>query len=203
MSLTIVTLHQSKYIILRCWTPLWIIILDSGNIATRVRTKNEKVRKTNQSLSVPLAQQSVNGTQQSLLGSPAQQFLIETHRSVDLGTPIDITDDTSSTLVCTLDQDINDIGNSSVTSEWQSIDINSINLNNHVSNDCDSPSIEIHNISMSNTTLNNHLDSDNIATRVKARNEKARKKAVHKKSQQFKARILTNTSSPESLSYEY
>ena len=41
--------------------------LDSGNIATRVRAKNEKVRKTNQSLSVPLAQQSVNGTQRSLL----------------------------------------------------------------------------------------------------------------------------------------
>ena len=35
------------------------------NIFTRVRAKNEKVRKTNQSLSVPLAQQSVNGTQQS------------------------------------------------------------------------------------------------------------------------------------------
>ena len=43
----------------------------------------------------------------------AQQSLIETHRSVDLSTPIDITDDTSSTLVCILDQDINDIDNSS------------------------------------------------------------------------------------------
>ena len=64
--------------------------LDSGSIATRVKTKNEKVRKKNQSLSVPLAQQSVNGTQQSLLRSPAQQSLIETHRSVDLSTPIDI-----------------------------------------------------------------------------------------------------------------
>ncbi len=68
--------------------------LDSGNIATRVRAKNEKVRKTNQSLLVPLAQQSVNGTQQSLLRSPAQQSLIEEHRSVDLGTSIDMTDDT-------------------------------------------------------------------------------------------------------------
>ena len=37
--------------------------LDSGNIATRVKTKNEKARKKNQSLSVPLTQQSVNGTQ--------------------------------------------------------------------------------------------------------------------------------------------
>ena len=75
--------------------------------------------------------------------SPAQQFLIETHRSVDLSTPIDITDDTSSTLVCTFDQDINNIDNSSEVSESQSIDINSINLNNNASNDCDSSSIEI------------------------------------------------------------
>ena len=74
-------------------------------------------------MSVPLAQQSVNGTQRSLLGSPAQQSLIETYRSVDLSTPIDITDDTSSTLVYILDTDINDIDNSSVTSESQSIDI--------------------------------------------------------------------------------
>ena len=73
--------------------------------------------KKKQSLSVPLAQQSINGTQQSLLRSPAQQSLIETHQSVDLGTPIDITDDTSSTLVCILDQDVNDINNSSETSE--------------------------------------------------------------------------------------
>ena len=42
------------------------------------------------------------------------------------------------------DTDTNDIDNSSVTSESQSIDINSRNLNNNVSNDCDSPSIEIH-----------------------------------------------------------
>ena len=74
--------------------------LDSGNIAARVKKKNEKVRKKNQSLSVPLAQQSINGAQQSLLRLPAQQSLIETHRSVDLSTPIDITDDTSSTSVC-------------------------------------------------------------------------------------------------------
>ena len=107
--------------------------------------------------------------------SPAQQSLIETHRSVDLSTPIDITDDTSSTLVCTLDQDINDIDNSSVVSESQSIDINSINLNNNGSNDCDSPSIEVHNTPMLNTTLDNHLDSGNIATRVRAKKEKVRR----------------------------
>ena len=51
--------------------------------------------------------------------------------------------------------------------------------------------------------LNNRLDSSNIATRVKAKNEKACKNTVHKKSQHFKARNLGNTSSSEPLSYEY
>ena len=83
------------------------------------------------------------------------------------------------------------------------LDINSINLNNNVSNNCGSPSVEIHNISMLNTTLNNHLYSGNIAARVKAENEKARKNTVNKKSQHFKARNLGNTCSAESLSYEY
>ena len=76
-------------------------------------------------------------------------------------------------------------------------------LSYNASNDCDSPSIEIHSIPMSNTTLNNHLDPGNIATRVKAKNEKARKNTVYKKSQHFKARNLGNTSSSEPLSYEY
>ena len=39
-------------------------------------------------------------------------------------------DDTSSTLVRTLDQDTSDIDNSSEVSESQSIDIKSININN-------------------------------------------------------------------------
>ena len=146
-------------------------------------------------LSVPLAQQSVNGTKQSLLRSPTQQSLIETHRSVDLSTPIDITDDTSLTLVSISDADINDIDNSSVTSESQSIDINLRTLPNNVSNDCDSPSIEVHNTPMLNTTLDNHLDFGNIATRVRAKNEKARKNTIHKKPQHFNTRNLGNTSS--------
>ena len=112
-------------------------------------------------------------------------------------------DDTSLTLIHTLDQDINSVDNSSGVSESQSIDINSINLNNHVSNDCDTSSNEIHNVSLSNTTSNSHFDSGNIATRVKAKNEEACKKTVHKKSQHFKARSLGNTFSSESLSYEY
>ena len=56
---------------------------------------------------------------------------------------------------------------------------------------------------MSITTLNNHLNSGNIATRVEAKDEKARKNTAHKKSQHLKARNLSNTSSFESLSYEY
>ena len=58
-------------------------------------------------------QQSINGTQQSLLRSPAQQSFIEEHRSVDLNTSIDITDDTSLTLVSISDADINDIDDNS------------------------------------------------------------------------------------------
>ena len=61
-------------------------------------------------------------------------------------------DDTSSTSIHASDQDIDSADNNNDVKESQSIDINSINLNNHASNDCESPS-----------------DSDNIATRVKAK----------------------------------
>ena len=86
------------------------------------------------------------------MGSLAQQPRIETRRLTDLNIPIEIMDDTSSTLVRTLDQDIYDIDNSSEVSESQSIDINLINISNNVTNDCDSSSNEIHNISPTNTT---------------------------------------------------
>ena len=76
--------------------------------------------------------------------------------------------------------------NSSDFNELQPIDINSINLNNHASNNRESPS-----------------DSDNIATRVRARNAKARQNKIHMKSQHCTARNRDNTSSSESLSYEY
>ena len=76
---------------------------------------------------------------------------------MNLGTPIDTTDDTSSTLVGISDTDTNDIDNSGVTSESQSIDITSKTFKNNVSNDCDSPSIEVHNTPMLNTTLDNHF----------------------------------------------
>ena len=107
------------------------------------------IQNQNQPLSVPLAQQSVNGTQQALLRSPTQQSFIEEHRSVDLSTSIDIIDDTSLTLVSISDVDINDIDN----------------------------------------------NSGNIATRVRAKNEKARKNTVHKKSQHFNTWNIGNTSS--------
>jgi hypothetical protein len=65
--------------------------------------------------------------------------------------------------------------NNSDVNESQSIDINSINLTNHTSNDCESPS-----------------DSDNIATRVKAKYSKARQKRIHKKSQESNTRRRNN-----------
>ena len=76
-------------------------------------------------------------------------------------------------------------------------------INNNVSNDCKSSSNEIHNISLTDTTLDKYFDSGNIATRVRARNEKARRKIAHKQSQHLKAQNLGNTSSSESPSYEY
>ena len=80
-----------------------------------------------QSLSVPLAQQSVYGT----------------YLSADLDTPRDIIDDISSTLTHTSNQDMHNVDNSSETSESQSIDINSIKINNYVHNDCESLQIDI------------------------------------------------------------
>ena len=127
-------------------------ILPSGNNATSsididsIATSNNQlnsqvIQHQHQSLSVPLAQQSVNGTQQPLLRSLAQQPRIETRQSTDLNIPIDIMDDTSSTLVRTLDQDTSDIDNISEVSESQSIDINTININNNVSHDYESLSL--------------------------------------------------------------
>ena len=157
------------------------INIDNIAISNNQLTNSQVVPNQHQSLSVPLVQQSVSRTQQPLLGSLAQQPRIETRRSTDLNIPIDIMDDTSSTLVRTLDQDIIDTDNSSEISESQSIDINSIIINNNLSNDCESSSNEIHNISPTDTTSDNHFDSGNIATRVKARNEKARKKTATSK----------------------
>ena len=77
--------------------------------------------------------------------------------------------------------------NSSDVNESQSIDINSIHLNKHAPNNCES------------TTSG----SDNIATRVRAKNAKSRQKKIHRKSQHFTARNRDSTSFSESLSYEY
>ena len=72
-------------------------------------------------------------------------------------------------------EDTNKVDNNSDVNESQSIDINSINLNNRTPNDCESPS-----------------DSDNIATRVKAKYSKARQKKIHKKSQKSNTRRRNN-----------
>ena len=61
----------------------------------------------------------------------------------------EITNDASLTSTHVSDQDTNKVDNNSDVNESQSIDINSINLNNHTSNYCESLS-----------------NSDNIATRV-------------------------------------
>ena len=66
-----------------------------------------------------------------------------TYSSADLDTPRDIIDDISSTLTHNSAQDINNVDNSSETSESQSIDINSINTNNYVPNDCEFLPIDI------------------------------------------------------------
>ena len=51
-------------------------------------------------------------------------------------------------LTHTSNQDINNVDNSSETSESQSIDINSIKINNHVPNDCESLPIDIDEIAI-------------------------------------------------------
>ena len=92
--------------------------IDINSIAMS-RNPNGSTQNQCQSLSVPPTQQSVNRTY-----SPA-----------DLDMPRDLIDNISSTLTHTSVQDIRDVDNSSETSESQSIDINSIKINNHVPND--------------------------------------------------------------------
>jgi hypothetical protein len=94
-------------------------------------------------------------------------------------------DDMSLTSIHAFDQDTNSVDNSSDINESQSIDVNSINLNNHASNDCESPP-----------------GSNNIATRVRAKNVKARLKKVYKNSQHLTARNRNNLSPSEPSSYE-
>ena len=126
---------------------------DIINIAMS-HNSNSPTQDQGQSRSVPLAQQSVN----------------RTYSSADLDTPRDNIDDISSTLTHTLDQDIDNVdnssefslsihtsaphsnvgvkqnqgqlfvGNSSDVNESQSIDIHAKNLNKHVANDCESTS---------------------------------------------------------------
>ena len=135
--------------------------------------------------------------------SSSNTLMHGTNFGMRLYLPIRANTNTSSTLFRTLDQDTSDIDNISEVSESQSIDINTININNNVSHDYDSSSNEIRNIPPMDITPDNHFSSSNIATRVKARNEKARRKIAHKQSQHFKTQNLGNTSSFESPSHEY
>ena len=109
--------------------------------------------------------------------SRSHDGIIQNHNQL-LSVPLaqqEITNDASLTSTHVSDQDTDKVDNNSDVNESQSIDINSINLNNHTSNDCESPS-----------------DSDNIATRVKAKYSKARQKRIHKKSQESNTRRRNN-----------
>ena len=153
-------------------------------------------------------------TQAQLLSATQIQDSTGANRSVDFNTSVDITDDTSLTLVSTPDADINDINsksstiatrvraknenarkhivhdrsqrfnaltiynlthtstrdisdvdNNSETSESQSIDINSININNHVPSDCESLSIDIDEIA----TRGRESEGEMVGVRNKSR----------------------------------
>ena len=91
--------------------------IDIENIAA---ANNRYTNTQEQPLSSTPIYDSTEVNQQLLSGSPAQQSFIETRRPTDLNTSTDITDDTSSTLIHALVQDINGVDNSSDVRESQS-----------------------------------------------------------------------------------
>ena len=112
-----------------------------------------------------------------ILVSHSHNGIIQNHDQ-SLSVPLaqqDTVDDMSLTPTHVSNQDTHNMDNSSDFNESQSIDINSINLNNHVSNNRESPS-----------------GSDNVATRVRARNAKARQKKIHNKSQHCTLLLLSH-----------
>ena len=113
-----------------------------------------------QSLSVPLAQQFVNGT----------------YLSADLDTPRDIIDDISPTTTHTSDQDMNNVDNSSEASESQSIDINSIKINNYVHNDCEFLQIDIDEIATRGRENEREMVGERDRDREQGNNKSGRKK---------------------------
>ena len=117
---------------------------NSGNIATRVRAKNEKARK-------------------NIVREKSQHF-----------NTLNIYN-----LTHTSNQDINNVDNSSETSESQSIDINSIKINNHVPNDCESLPIDIDEIATrgreSEREMVGERDRDRKQGNDKSGREKGRK----------------------------
>ena len=127
--------------------------IDINNIATS-HNPNGFTQNQDQSLSVPLAQYSVN----------------RAYPLADLDTPKDTTDDISSTLARTSEQDIDNADNNSEISESQSIDINVINLNNNVANDCESMSRSPtqQSIRTDDSVLTDEKE-DSIASRMKRR----------------------------------
>ena len=133
--------------------------IDINNIAMS-HNPNGPTQNQCQSLSVPLAQQFVNGT----------------YLSADLDTPRDIIDDISSTSTHTSDQDMNNVDNSSETSESQSIDINSIKINNYVHNDCESLQIDIDEIATRGRENEREMVGERDRDREQGNNKSGREK---------------------------
>ena len=133
--------------------------IDINNIAMS-HNPNGPTQNQCQSLSVPLAQQFVNGT----------------YLSADLDTPRDIIDDISSTSTHISDQDMNNVDNSSETSESQSIDINSIKINNYVHNDCEFLQIDIDEIATRGRENEREMVGERDRYREQGNNKSGRKK---------------------------
>merc|ERR1711906_67588 len=93
-----------------------------------------------------------------------------------MGTPKDIIDDISSTLTHTSDQDMNNVDNSSETSESQSIDINSIKINNYVHNDCEFLQIDIDEIATRGRENEREMVGERDRYREQGNNKSSRKK---------------------------
>ena len=79
-------------------------------------------------------------------------------------------------LTHTSDQDMNNVDNSSETSESQSIDINSIKINNYVPNDCESLQIDIDKIATRGRKNEREMMRERDRDREQGNNKSGREK---------------------------
>merc|ERR1711966_422258 len=82
----------------------------------------------------------------------------------------------ASTSTHTSDQDMNNVDNSSETSESQSIDINSIKINNYVHNDCEFLQIDIDEIATRGRENEREMVGERDRDREQGNNKSGRKK---------------------------